>query len=319
MTIDRRAEGRVALATVLVVDDAPETRRILRRVLEVHGFAVVEATDGEHALEACRHESPDVVVLDIDFGSGPEEGLATLGALKASPRTGRTPVIVMSEQANGREAVSALSLGAADYIRRPFDPEELAARVQTELVNRALQRELEDRAERLDALTGTDPLTALANRRALDAELDELRRARGGPAPVAVFVVDLDHFKRINDESGHLVGDAVLRIAARRIAGAAGETATVVRWGGEEFLAILPGASEADLAPVAEVLRRCVCDARFALGGDRAVAVTASVGAALATLDTFEAAVEAADQAMYEAKAAGRNRVVVAASGISPE
>ena len=287
MRAERRSPRRVALGTVLVVDDAADTRRLLRRALEVHGFAVVEATDGEHALEACRHESLDVIVLDLDFGSGPQEGLDTLRSLKESPRTMRTPIVVMSDQ------------GA----------EELVARVRAELAQRARQRDLEERADALDAVTSTDPLTALGNRRALEAEVAQMRSSIGRDGRVNVFLIDLDHFKVINDNNGHLVGDAVLRIAARRLATVVGGSGALVRWGGEEFLAVVADAGSPEAMDQAERLRLAISATPFTIAPGDVVPLTASVGATSASLAEFDRGVERAAEALYVAKSAGRDRV----------
>ena len=287
MRPERRSPRRVALATVLVVDDALMTRRILRRALEERGFAVVEANDGDHALEACRHESPDIIVLDIDFGGGPEQGASTLRALQESPRTARTPVVVI----NGDST----------------EPEEIVARLQEELAERARRRDLDER-EAQDDSGATDALTSLGTRQSLTAELARLQRDIGD-ATVAVFIVDLDHFRAVNTTNGHLVGDAILRIAARRLSTIIGGRGFLVRWGGEEFLAVVPEVDDVDPGAIAERMRAAICEAPFTIGPEVTVSLTASVGVSSAPLADFDRGVERADAALNAAKKTGRSSI----------
>ena len=279
----------MALATVLVVDDAPLTRRLLRRALEGRGFAVVEATDGNHALEACRHESPDVIVLDLDFGGGPEEGAATLRALQESPRTARTPVIVI----NG-DAIES-------------DDGEVVARVQEELTVLSRRRASEEQAEAL-AEAAVDTLTSLGTRQSLDDELAQLQQAVGD-AEVSVFVVDLDDFKALNESRGRLMGDAVLRIAGRRLTTIVGGLGLLVRWGGAEFLVVVPQSVAPDPELFADRMRTAISDMPFRIEPEPPLTVTASVGGSSAPLAEFGPGVERAEAALYRAKLSGRNSV----------
>ncbi|MDP9389575.1 MAG: diguanylate cyclase [Actinomycetota bacterium] len=307
---ERRRPDRVPGATVLVVDDSGAIRRILRRSLESVGYRVQEAPDGEQALAACRAERPDLVLLDVDMPG--LDGLSTLRAMKADDELRSLPVLFLTARTDAAEVADGLDLGAADYLRKPCDAAELTARVNAALRDAAREQDLARRAAELDNLATTDALTGLGNRRRLEMRVVELAGTRGADAAVGVLLLDVDHFKRVNDEQGHLVGDLVLRILGGRLQSALESEAAVVRWGGEEFLALAPDASEDDLVPLAERVRRAVCGSPFSLGGGRLLDVTVSVGCGWGPLARFDAVVADADAALYEAKRAGRNRVATA-------
>lgn len=271
MSGERRAEGRVALATILVVDDALTGRKALREALEAEGFAVVEATDGEHAVEAARHESPDVIVVAASLGKPPNGSLDALALLRESGRHVDTPMLVPSS---------------------PADPHEVAGRVREEAIKAAARRDLAD-----------DWLASLPDAaQSLAAPLSSV-------PTLTVFVVGVDDFHRINYEHGQLVGLAVLRIAGRRLASVVDGRGIVGRRGSEEFVVLLPGDDPDDVRAVAAELRQVVSGAPFSLGMDSALRVTVSVGILSTTMSAVEEAVAQATAALHTAQRDGRDRV----------
>lgn len=310
VTPERRGADRVTSSTVLVADDSRAVRQILRRALERAGYRVEEAADGRQAVEACRDVDPDLVLLDVDMPV--MDGMAALAAIRADDALRSIPVLFLTARTGGEDVALGLDLGAQDYLRKPCDPAELTARVASALRLRERERALARKALEADEASTLDPLTGLGNRRFLQARTSELAARGGLGATAGVALVDVDHFKRINDEHGHPVGDVVLCILARRLATAVGADATLVRWGGEEFLALAPDLSTTPLADLGEHLRASVVVTPFSVGGHDLLPVTVSVGCASGALDAFEAVLRAADGALYEAKRSGRNRVALA-------
>lgn len=294
--------------TVLIVDDSRAIRRILGASLRAASYRVLEAGDGREGIAVAQQESPDLILLDVDMPV--LDGLSTMRLLQADPDLSAIPVLFLTARTSGSDAVAGLTLGARDYLRKPCAPEELVARVAGALQISQQQRALRSRTAYLDDLSATDPLTGLGNRRRYDLWAAELLQSQGGACRVAVALADLDRFKAVNDTFGHLIGDTVLRITARRLRSAANEQDTVVRWGGEEFLLLQIG--DEDIEATGQRMRASVTGTPMAVGVDQMLAITISVGCAVGTLSDLTAVVEAADGALYAAKRAGRDRVVVA-------
>jgi two-component system cell cycle response regulator len=304
---ERRASGRSGVPpTVLVADDSSAIRRILRRALEGAGYRVTEAADGQQAVLSCRADRPDLLLLDIDMPV--MDGLNALGALKADTELSSVPVLFLTARTAGSDVAAGLDLGAEDYLRKPCDPDELHARVANILRVKAREEELRRRALQADQLSTLDPLTGLGNRRYLELRISELVTA-GGSMDVGVLLADIDHFKRVNDELGHPVGDEVLKAVASRLRAATGDGHILVRWGGEEFLVIAPDVTAVQLAEVAERCRAAVASAPFSTEAGTIV-VTVSLGGTYGSLDRWDAAVRHADNALYAAKRAGRDQAV---------
>jgi two-component system cell cycle response regulator len=310
---DRRGGDRIAPATsrILVVDDSRAIRQILRRSLEAIGYIVTEAADGVEALAACRLECPDLVLLDVDMPV--MDGLATLREMRVDAELSSLPVIFLTARTTGDDVAVGLGLGAQDYLRKPCHPAELAARVSAVLRLKAAEDALQQHARELDELSTTDTLTGLGNRRRLEIECRELVTTLGSSATVGLIMIDIDHFKKVNDTEGHPVGDVVLRIVAERMQALVVRPATIARWGGEEFLVLAPGLSTGEVSDLGEVLRAVVGDMPLAIGDGRVLAVTISVGCSLGSIDAFEEATRVADEALFESKRTGRNRVTTTA------
>ncbi len=300
----QRSPKQVLVRTILVVDDSRTIRRILRRDLEAGGYAVDEAPDGEAALEVCRAAAPDLVLLDVDMPR--LDGMATLERMQADPDLRQLPVLFLTARTSGSEVARGLDLGAHDYLKKPCDTDELLARVGVALRKRAREHRLASEALELAELSATDTLTTLPNRRGLENIIGAFAPDRR----IGVMLVDLDHFKQINDTQGHLVGDAVLTVVAARLRAACGISGIVARWGGEEFVVVAPDGQPGDVAALAERLRSRIGTTPLQVGTLQPLAVTASIGSAIGRADDFTELLQAADTALYQAKATGRDRVV---------
>ncbi len=296
--------------TILVADNSMVVRAVLRRQLETDGHTVVEAVNGAEAIDACREYHPDVILLDVEMPV--LDGHATLERLKADPQLKDIPVVFLTGRVDTADVVNGLRLGAHDYLRKPFEANELMARVSAALRTKWLQDELRTRNAELDRVSRIDMLTNIYNRRHLDEHLRSvISAARRHDRSVGVLIVDIDHFKDVNDEHGHLAGDAVLREVAARLQQAMRTEDALGRWGGEEFLAVLTDTPPDGVRVMAERLRQVIAAAPFTLDDGSQIRVTVSVGHTNGT-EGAEVLVHRADDALYVAKAEGRNRVAAA-------
>jgi diguanylate cyclase (GGDEF)-like protein len=298
---------------VLVAEDDVIQRALLEKALTEWGYEALPAGDGEAAWKMLQDEqAPDLLLLDWMLPG--VDGVELCKQVRSLGRDRYTYILVLSARAGHADMLAALEAGADDYLIKPFDPAELKARLNTGRRILHLQNELVAAREAMRRQATRDSLTGTWNHAAILEVLEhELGRARREGKPVAVILADLDHFKNVNDTFGHLAGDAVLCEFAARTAAALRPYDLIGRYGGEEFLIVLPGCDESAVAAVSERLRRRVAEQPFTHDG-REVSVTVSVGAAVSRACTGDAAtlVQAADQALYRAKAAGRNRVELA-------
>ncbi|HEV7493091.1 diguanylate cyclase [Baekduia sp.] len=293
-----------------MAEDSALLRRMLGDVLRGHGWTVLEAGDGETALRLAQAEIPSVLLMAREMEG--LDGMAVLDALRADPRTADMPIVFVTGHTDARDLAEGLERGAHDYVRKPVDPVELVARIRTALRLRALHDELARRNAELEQLARTDVLTGLANRRHADDVLrSTIASSRRHNRAMCAVLVDIDRFKSVNDAHGHAAGDAVLREVAVRLTAGLREEDVAARWGGEEFLLLLPDSPDATI--VCERLRASIADRPINVHGLLELYVSASFGWAPWTgEETGEALVGRADVALYAAKADGRNRVVAA-------
>ena len=236
-----------SLPLIVVVDDSLVVRAMLARQLDDHGYQVVEAMDGEAALAIRAAQAPDAVLLDLNLPG--ISGYEVLAALRADPQTADIPVIILTERQSAEDAAHGLELGAHDYLRKPIYPVELIARVDAALRLRNAETVLRKRNTQLELANRTDFLSGLANRRHMDELLGRACvDARRDKRPLGLLIVDVDHFKDINDMAGHVAGDAVLRRIGRGTAAIMRAEDTAGRWGGDEFLFLMPNMDAAQLA-----------------------------------------------------------------------
>jgi diguanylate cyclase (GGDEF)-like protein len=295
------------VATVLITDDSLVVRAVVRAHLETEGHLVIEAEDGESALEQCRKLPPDVILLDIEMPG--MDGYQVLAELKADEQLKDVPVVFLTDRTSMEDVLAGLRGGAHDYLKKPFEPAELVARVAAALHVKRLQDQLRDRNADLDRISRTDVLTDLYNRRHLEEELVRHHvDARRHNDPLCVLLLDIDHFKHVNDTYGHPSGDVVLVMFADRLRAQLRGGDIAGRWGGEEFLVLLPRTDLAGAMVVAERIRHAT-EATPVVASGRDISVTVSGGCALGPGNSTEEMVHAADSRLYAAKAAGRNLI----------
>ena len=292
---------------ILVGDNSQVVREVLRWHLESHGYQVLEAADGAESVTLARQLKPTVILLSVEMPT--LDGHQVLIRLKADPDLCDTPVVFITAHAETADVVEGLRLGAHDYLRKPFEPAEVIARVSAALRMKELQDDLRARNTELDRIARSDSLTGLANRRHLDEQLAvHVASAQRHHHELSVAVVDIDNFKTVNDTFGHGAGDTVLQEVARRLAASARIEDVVGRWGGEEFIVILPYCGVEAAAVVAERIREAVAGTPVRCDGGVTIPVTVSIGC---TGGGDGRLVERADAALYAAKEAGRNMTVV--------
>lgn len=288
---------------ILVVDDAMENVQILHNALQDEQ-EVLFSLDGARALELARSQQPDLILVDAVMPD--MDGYAVCAALRAAPETRDIPVIFVTSLKSPEDETRALEAGAADFITKPVNAAVVRARVRTQLT-------VKRQADALRALTLTDPLTGVANRRAFDERLEsEWRRCGRAGQPVALILVDVDHFKMYNDHYGHQGGDAALvQVAAALRRGAGRSHDVVARYGGEEFAVLLPQLDAAGAECVAQRLQAELSGLNLAhAASPTAAQVTASMGVcSLVPRDAqgSHTLVATADGLLYVAKASGRN------------
>lgn len=304
---------------ILVVDDHPDNVQVLRARLEARGYVVDEAGDGEAALEKIHESPPDLVLLDVMMPK--LDGFEVARRMKADPTLPFIPVMLQTALDTTESMVEGLDAGADDYISKPINFRELEARVKSLLRIKALQETLQQREQELSAandrlllVARTDALTGVSNRRHLEERLHEMwEHSQRLHEPLALAMFDIDHFKCVNDDYGHQAGDAVLEQFATLLRDEAREIDRVGRYGGEEFLLLLPGTVLDAAVTFAERIRQNVERHAFTLGDGQVIHRTVSGGVAAWThplIRDQEALIKAADDALYVAKETGRNRVV---------
>ncbi|NOJ96987.1 diguanylate cyclase [Corallococcus sp. CA049B] len=295
-------------ALLLIIEDDIGVREGLMDLLAPR-FDVLAASDADAGVELAREHRPDLVLLDRFLPSG--DGLAVLETLQGDVRTETVPVIFLTGDADEATLERCLEMGAVDFIHKPASSRELLARI-----DRAVRQSEQQR--KLQVLAQTDALTGLANFRALSVRLeDEFKRALRYGYALSVVVIDLDHLKAINDGMGHDVGNRAILALATLMQGNLRESDFAARFGGDEFVVLLPHQTSLEAAVFAERLRSELRGVNVQRGDGRPApfGLSISVGVADHTADSpresTEALLKAADAALYEAKREGRDRVVV--------
>lgn len=298
--------------SVLIIDDSDTVRERIIHTLESHElFARYhEADDGLEGFKKLLSSPVDVILCDLEMPR--IDGFKFLNMIKARPDLQDVPVIILTGMNDRDLKIKGLEQGASDYITKPFDPEELVARVKIHLKIKHLQDDLKRTNELLLELSNTDHLTGLFNRRYLMEALEkEFQRSLRKGGNLSLILLDIDHFKQVNDTYGHLQGDVVLNKVALQLQKELRSYDIAARYGGEEFIALLPDAMLKEALFVAERVRQAVQGTKFN-GALASLAITVSMGiATLPTPDgtTVDNFIKMADDALYRAKANGRNRV----------
>jgi diguanylate cyclase (GGDEF)-like protein len=303
---------------ILIVDDHEDNIELLRARLDAWGFTTDSAGDGEEALQRIQDSPPDLILLDVMMPK--IDGIEVARRVKGDRSLPFIPIIMQTALDATENKVEGLEAGADDYITKPIDFAELKARVNSMLRIKRLQDALEERErqlleanERLRHMSQTDALTGLDNRRYLEERIDEMfEHARRLNEPFACVMCDLDRFKSVNDTYGHQAGDAVLKQFARILRHEVREIDRVGRYGGEEFMLLLPGTVLDAAVTFAERVRKEVEGHTFTFDGTQ-ICRTASFGVSAwphPRIGNCDVLVRAADDALYVAKETGRNRVI---------
>jgi two-component system, cell cycle response regulator len=296
--------------TVLVADDSTVYRKLVEQTLAEEDCVVVFAKSGTQAIEILEQGHPDLVITDWNMPD--RTGIELCQRIRASGPVPYTYIILLTGKTEKENVVKGLSAGADDYLTKPFDRDEFLARVRVGRRLIDLHRQIEAKNRLLEELALTDSLTGLPNRRAIEAwSSRQLSGAARHGFSFWMVLIDLDHFKRINDTYGHEAGDTVLKKFAEILRGRTRLADISGRIGGEEFLFVLTHADEGGAMLVVDRIRQELAVERFDFGGE-AVQVTASFGIAGFSgkfAIGFEEMLAQADDALYRAKDGGRNRI----------
>jgi diguanylate cyclase (GGDEF)-like protein len=299
---------------VLIIDDNDQVRKEVRAALREVGLFDIfyEAADGIDGFKVLLNKPVDLVLCDVVMPG--IDGFKFLSMKRARSEFDSVPVIMLTGEEDVNLKIKALGQGASDYITKPFHEGELVARVKVHYKIKALQEELREHSRRLEELSNTDDLTKLYNRRYFFELLDlEFQRAQRYEAKLAFVMIDIDHFKNFNDSYGHLIGDRILYEVAQILRETLRVHDIVGRYGGEEFGLLMPETDLKGALVVAERYRKRVEDYML-LEEDMELRVTISLGVATyphPRINTIDDLIRLADNALFEAKKNGRNRVEV--------
>ncbi len=304
-----RLPVNLANKKIMVVDDDTDLLNFVTATLEFEGYQVKQAQSGKEALDYLQNWKPDLIILDVNMPV--LNGLETLNKIKSTDFF--TAIIFLTAESKTEQVIIGLDAGADDYMCKPFSPNELLARVRAQLRIKDLTDQLQIANEKLQALVEIDDLTGLANMRNMYAKLDyEIKRAQRYSRHIAVVMMDMDHFKKVNDSNDHLFGSFVLKEVGGIIKKSIRDTDIGARYGGDEFIIILTETDNEGVRSFCERLRQTIEKAEFN-NGEAKMKLTASLGYAIAKplnqiLDA-RAIVKWADKALYDSKSKGRNRV----------
>ncbi len=303
-------------AKILFVEDSTTQAQVVKGFLERKGYEIIWVKNGKSAIQIAKSQPIDVILLDLML---PDiNGNEVARWLRLNQNTRGIPIIMLTVKGSVADKVTGLEAGADDYLPKPFDEIELNARIYACLRTKSLQDELKEKNHQLEGLLGrvevlaiTDPLTELFNRRRFTNVLEkEFKKTSRYKSPLSCMMIDIDHFKKINDEFGHKAGDMVLRDIAQIIKNTFREVDIPARWGGEEFAILLPLTKKDAAVKSAARVIKAISEHEFSsIDGKK---ITVSVGIASApspSTDTADKLVDASDMAMYAAKKKGRNRI----------
>ena len=297
---------------VLIADDDHASRERVAHLLRAQGMQVEVIDNGKAAVDRVGQGGVDLVMMDVVMPG--LSGIDCCRLIKTMTADTFLPVMLVSGKSDTESRVEGLRIGADDYVCKPFDERELLARVNGMLRIKRLHDHVQASRARLEQLSVVDELTGLYNYRYLHSRLvEEYKRAERYHEPLACAMIDVDHFKRVNDTYGHDVGDVVLREVGARLKTGLREIDVVARYGGEEFMLVLPGTHSSGAIVVADRLWRAVSRPPIRVGTNE-LRVTVSIGVAFypsRDVNAKDELVKAADRALYQAKSEGRDRVCV--------
>jgi two-component system cell cycle response regulator len=296
---------------ILIAEDDPVSRRILEAKLVKWGYEVLVTSNGDEAWRALQaDDAPTLAILDWMMPG--MDGVEICRKVRKDDREPYTYLILLTSLHRDEDLVTGMEAGADDYITKPFKASELKVRLRAGRRIIDLQNELIEAREALREQATHDPLTGLWNREEILRILkQELSRAEREDGHVSMIMADLDHFKNVNDSYGHMAGDAVLRVTTRRMSSLLRSYDNIGRYGGEEFVIVLPGCDRESAAAFAERLRLCIGEEKMDIP-EGMIPLTISLGVATSSREKrydIDSLIQAADQALYRAKENGRNRV----------
>jgi diguanylate cyclase (GGDEF)-like protein len=313
--IREKLKYNVSMLKVLVVDDEQVARRIVEKTLTRLGYEVLLADSGEAAWKKIQEEPEPIRFIITDWNMPLMNGIQLIKKIRAAALPGYVYTILVTSNSKDEDIVKGLYAGADDYITKPFNPTELEARVAVGERVLALEDGLTQANNQLEKLAMVDSLTGLLNRRAIyKFARAELERARRVSEPLSVIFLDIDQFKNVNDQHGHLTGDEALKLIAQIVKERSRAYDGVGRWAGDEFLVVLPGAPENAAQNAAKRIVEGIALTKLALPEGGMLSLSASAGVAtqskvtgaIALLDDI---IQSADEALYRAKEAGGNQV----------
>ncbi len=303
-----------ALAPLIVVaEDDHITREYVGGLLRGHGYRVELHESASGAVQRAAQGDASLMLLDVLMPG--MTGLEACRLIKAMDAETFLPVVLVTGRSDADSRVEGLRIGADDYVCKPFDERELLARLSGLLRIKKMHDEIRAAKERLEALAITDELTGLYNFRYLHTRLhEEFKRAERHRDPLGCAMIDVDRFKEVNDTHGHDVGDMVLKTVAARVTEAVREIDVVTRYGGDELLLVLPSTHFSGAVTVAERIWSSIRAEPMPIGEGRTLDLTVSIGVALypsRDVSSKKELLRAADQALYQAKGDGRDRICV--------
>jgi two-component system, cell cycle response regulator len=309
-------------ARILVVEDQSYESDKISETMHRDNDSVIPVETGMQALELASQHEFDLLIISLNLKQ--EDGLRLCSHLRSNERTRAIPIIMIGIENNMDRIAHGLEIGAHDYILRPIDRNELLARARTQIRRKRFQERLRANYEVSLSMALTDSLTGLYNRRYLEVHLQKLlEKNKDNKKSLCVLLLDIDHFKKVNDTHGHGVGDQVLKTFAFRLQDSLRSFDLVARLGGEEFVAILPDTSKEMSHFVAERLRRAIAEKPIKCATPEGeLPITTSIGGALVTHGDYTVSqiLERADKMLYEAKKQGRNCTVFEEVGkLKPE
>jgi diguanylate cyclase (GGDEF)-like protein len=295
---------------ILVVDDTRKNLQLVIEILDEAGYLTTFAVDGKQALQRVPVTKPDLILLDIMM---PEmNGIEVCRTLKNDKNYQNIPIIFLTAMGEQSTLMQAFEEGAVDYITKPFKKYELLARVKTHLELKQTRDKLLAAYLRLEQLVLTDPLTGVPNRRyLLQAGEQEFSRTRRYQRPLSILMIDIDYFRNINNDYGHDVGDKALKLVATTIQQCLRSVDEFGRFGGEEFVVLLPETKIEDALSAAERIRQSVAQIPLELESiPRQITVSIGVAEFINTDESLEQLLKRADEALFKAKDQGRNQTV---------
>ena len=291
--------------TILVVDDTETNIEILLDLLSPH-YDIMAALDGVTALEIAQEENIDLILLDIMMPD--MDGYQVCKKLKENRATKDIPIIFITAKMDEDSIEKAYDIGGTDYVTKPFKPKELLARVKTQLT-------MQNLIEKLKLLSSTDPMTKLYNRRYFNKISEHtFETAKRDKKDISIIMLDIDKFKNINDTYGHQVGDNAIIKLAEILLDNQRKSDITCRYGGEEFVLLLPNTSNTGATILANKIRACVEENIIKLNTKDELRFTVSIGVSQVDINNeinIESSLKRADDALYNAKCSGRNRVCI--------